>query len=629
MSAPDRAIQSKDSKGPFQLLLASSGLAVLELTNKETGVRLSPGRPVLTLYLGSLGAGQDGVTLLQGKIFLPAYPIHAPEDLPAAGSTSCLQRTCYCLPSRTWVEIRHLLVLAGPAFLSQLMIFMISIVSAIFCGHLGKVELDAVSLAVAMINITGVAVGSGLAGACDTLISQIYGGRNLKLVGTVMQRGILILLLFCFPCWALFINTEPILRLFRQDPEVSKLTEIYVLIFLPALPASFLYQLQAKYLQNQGIILPQVVTGFIANVINALINYVFLYVLSLGVMGSALANTISQFAQMILLFVYILWKRLYKDTWAGWSSACFEEWGPFIHLAIPSMFMLCIEWWTFEIGIFMAGMIGVVDLGAQAIVYQMANIVFMMPVGFSIAASVRVGHALGAGDIKQAKTTSIVSILMTETMAVFCSILLVSLKEVIAYVFTSDIEIVALVSYALPVYAATHLFDGCVATCGGILRGTGRQRIGAIFHAVGYYVIGLPIAISLMFAAKIGIIGFWIGVLLCGMLQSIAFLIFVYKIDWKKASEEAQVRAMLRIKLTTDLNNQPAIYQSAAPSGMTETQQATCSSAEFADTDRDEPPSSSIAPKTLTRLQLIRRRSLALIGAIITLMIGVLIRITV
>ncbi|CAI9562704.1 unnamed protein product, partial [Staurois parvus] len=181
---------------------------------------------------------------------LISSPEHQVSPDQVQNAVGCMPKIRRILPDSIGEEMRKIIVLAGPAFLSQLMIFMISIVSSIFCGHLGKVELDAVSLAIAVVNITGVAVGAGLAGACDTLISQIYGGRNLKLVGTILQRGILILLLFCFPCWALFLNTEPILLLFRQDPDVSKLTQVYVLIFIPALPASFMYQLQAKYLQN-------------------------------------------------------------------------------------------------------------------------------------------------------------------------------------------------------------------------------------------------------------------------------------------------------------------------------------------------------------------------------------------
>ncbi|MGH0165037.1 UNVERIFIED_CONTAM: hypothetical protein FKN15_048015 [Acipenser sinensis] len=163
------------------------------------------------------------------------------------------------------------------------------------------------------------------------------------------------------------------------------MSQLYVKIFMPALPATFIYQLQGRYLQNQGIIWPQVITGAIGNVINALINYIFLYVLDLGVAGSAGANVISQFILMVLLFGYIHWKKLHKDTWAGWTTECLQEWGDFVRLAIPSMLMLCIEWWTYEIGGFLAGI--------------------------SVAASVRVGNALGAGNTEEAKTTSKVAMM--------------------------------------------------------------------------------------------------------------------------------------------------------------------------------------------------------------------------
>ncbi|XP_040298047.1 multidrug and toxin extrusion protein 1-like [Bufo bufo] len=544
---------------------------------------------------------------------------------PDPDATGCIQKIRHISPRSVLQEMHKIIILAGPAFLSQLMIFMISVVSSIFCGHLGKLELDAVSLAIAVLNITGIAVGAGLAGACDTLMSQTYGGKNMKMVGTILQRGILILFLFCFPCWALFVNTEPILLLFWQDPEVSRLTQIYVFIFIPALPASFLYQLQAKYLQNQGIIFPQVLTGFTANLFNALINYIFLYKLGLGVMGSACANTLSQYVQAVLLFFYIIWRKLHVDTWGGWSMACFEDWGPFIRLAIPSMLMLCIEWWAFEVGIILSGVLSMEDLGAQTIIYQMATIVFMVPLGYSIAASVRVGHALGAGDIVQAKKSMVVSLLMAETCALASSILLISLKNVIGYVFTSDEGIVQLVSYVLPVYAGTHLFDGCVATCGGVLRGTGKQKIGAIFHAVGYYAIGLPVGISLMFAAKMGIIGFWLGILLCAVLQIIGFLIFVFKIDWAKASQEAQARVKQRVRTTRDPHNKAAIYQGAAMTEVTE-EPRTLAPTDTEGDKKPDPVQTEVPCSLASRKRLLLVRSLAFIASVTVLMIGILIR---
>ncbi|NXE43553.1 S47A2 protein, partial [Ptilorrhoa leucosticta] len=97
----------------------------------------------------------------------------------------------------------------------------------------------------------------------------------------------------------------------------------------------------------------------------------------------------------------------------GWSRECLVDWGSFIWLAVPGMVMMCIEWWAFEIGSFLAGLISVVQLGAQSVICELATVAYMVPLGISVAASVRVGNALGAGDAVQAKTSCITALLCT------------------------------------------------------------------------------------------------------------------------------------------------------------------------------------------------------------------------
>ncbi|XP_068124712.1 multidrug and toxin extrusion protein 2-like isoform X2 [Hyperolius riggenbachi] len=495
-----------------------------------------------------------------------------------------------------------------------------------------------------VINVTGLSVGIGLSSACDTLVSQTYGGRNLKRVGTILQRGILILLLCCFPCWAVFLNTEQLLLLCKQDPDVARLTQTYVMIFIPALPAAFLYQLQTRYLQNQNIIWPQVITGLAVNIINVALNAIFMYALELGVEGSALANTLSNFAMSGLLLIYIIVKKLYVSTWGGWSRDCLQEWDSFIHLAIPSMLMVCLEWWSFEIGGFLAGLLSITELGAQAIILQLATAAYMVAVGLGGAATVRIGTALGAGDVEQAQTSCKAVFLCIALCSLVTVSVLAGLKDVIAYVFTSDREIATLVSQAMLIFVPFHLCDSIAGTCGGILRGTGKQYIGAVANAIGFYLLGLPIGISLMFAAKLGVQGFWIGLMFTVFLQASFFMVYIYHMNWDKSREEAQIHAGLKIKDEKLMCHGPKWYSSITSLDMAQNGNTGHSVMEKDLTSSVIAPDNSctehlllqndtplettnVVGAVLSTKQLILRRGSAVLLAVIVLLVGVAVRI--
>uniref|UniRef100_A0A663FI32 Solute carrier family 47 member 2 n=1 Tax=Aquila chrysaetos chrysaetos TaxID=223781 RepID=A0A663FI32_AQUCH len=432
--------------------------------------------------------------------------------------------------------------------------------------------------------------------------------KNLLRVGVILQRATLILLLCCFPCCAILINIEQLLLLVRQDPEVSRLTQRYVMAFIPALPVTPISS------SLQMIMWPLVLSGVFGNIINVIANCIFLYVFHLGITGSAWANTVAQYSQTIFLFLYIIGKKLHVKTWGGWSSECLLEWDSFTSLAVPSMLMICIEWWTYEIGSFLIGLLSVIELSVQSIIYEVSVVAFMVriPLGLGTAAGVQVGNALGAGDATCVPGTA--------------------MKDVLGYIFTSDKEIVDLVAWVIPVYVVFHLFEA--GACSGVLRGIGKQKFGAILNAVSYYGVGLPLGAVLLFVARIGVIGLWLSMLVCVSILCTCFVAYISRMDWRKAAEEvthaptascaasgkvlsalAGIRSGIRQHPGVDAHNSvvlTGITRMEGPTYRVDPQEAILATS---------PPATATATK-----ELIIRRGLAAAAAIAILALGIVVK---
>ncbi|XP_062261536.1 multidrug and toxin extrusion protein 1 [Platichthys flesus] len=471
------------------------------------------------------------------------------DEATAAASSKLCQLACVrrWLPLAYRVELYHLLQLTGPLLLSRILSFLLPFVTTIFAGHIGNAELAGFALASATINVTTTATGYGLTVACDTLISQTFGGKNMKRVGVIIQRSSLILLLFCLPCWAILINSHNLLLIMHQEAEVVRIAQLYLMAFLPAVPAMLLYNLQVAYLQNQGIILPQLYTAAATNILNLGVNYVLIFSLQWGIIGSVIANSLSQIILCLLLFGYIRWKKLHLQTWGGWTTDCLQEWGSYMKLAIPSVFMVCFEWWIWEIGTIVSGLLGETDLAAQHIMMEIGAITFMFPLGIQAATCVRVGNALGAGHTARAVITCKVALVLTGLLAVLLGIFVAVCKPYLGYMFTSDENILKLVEGTITVYMFLQFFDALHCVCSGILVGSGMQKIAALSNLVSYYCIGLPVGIALMFAAQLRILGLWTGLLICGVFEAGFFLTLIYKLNWKKVTQKAQQRAGRRV----------------------------------------------------------------------------------
>ena len=247
----------------------------------------------------------------------------------------------------------------------------------------------------------------------------------------------------------------------------------------------------------------------ITSPLNAGLNYLFCYTFGMGLLGAPLATGISYWISFILLIGYISFIAG-SECWGGWSRSTFTNLGTFTRLAIMGIIHVGTEWWAFEIVALAAGRLGTIPLAAQSVIMTADQVLNTIPFGVGIAASARVGNLLGAKDARgaarAANTAAWLSILLGSMVL---TVLLVTRND-FAKIFNDDPSVIRLTAQVLPYVALFQIADGLNGSCGGSLRGMGRQHIGALVNLGSYYCGALPLGIWLAFHGE-GLGGLWMG----------------------------------------------------------------------------------------------------------------------
>ncbi|OJT12802.1 hypothetical protein TRAPUB_10637 [Trametes pubescens] len=385
-------------------------------------------------------------------------------------------------------------------------------------GHAEKEALSALFSSLLIDSVPGWCVALGGTTALDTLGSQAFTGGDRPSVSIHLQRCIILLWVLFIPVGFLWAFIEPALLLTGQEERLSRDVQSFLRVLLLGAPGYIAFESLKKYLQCQGIMRASTYVLLLVAPVNVALNVVLVHHTSLGVLGAPLAISITFWLCffLLVLFTYLSPTHHKNGTWAGLQPAVVFDVGScvyFLKLAIPGILMVGTEWAAFEIVALAAGRLGALPLAAQSVIMTTDQILNTIPFGIGVAASTRVGNYIGARSVLGAKRASHASALLSVVAGLVVMIVLIATKDVFGYLYSDDEDVVILVSKVMPLVASFQIADGLAGSCGGVLRGQGRQHLGALFNLVAYYVLALPLGITLAFHPKthMGLQGLWIG----------------------------------------------------------------------------------------------------------------------
>ena len=427
-------------------------------------------------------------------------------------------------PRGAWsTELRAMLSLAWPVILTNLSQIALATTDVIMMGWLGPEALAAGALG-ANLNFAFLIFGIGLVTATAPMVAIELGRRrhSVREVRRTVRQGFWVAISFTVPVWAILWQAEPILIALRQDPKLSHGAASYLHTFQWSFLPFLFYIVLRNFVSALERPLAALWIMGAAVVLNAFLVWVLMFgnlgAPALGLPGAGIATTLVNIFTVVGLGLlisidrrfrrYHLFGRFWRPDWHRFR----EIW----RIGLPIAFTLGFEVTVFNAAVFLMGIISADALAAHSIAIQIASVAFMVPLGFGMAATVRVGLAFGAGDrggvARAGWTAFALAIVYACGTAV---IMLVFGRELVGVFLDLDTPanqtVIGLAVSFLVFAGIFQLADSGQAAGSGMLRGLGDTRWPMIFAAIGYWGVGLPLSLVLGFWTPLAGQGIWTG----------------------------------------------------------------------------------------------------------------------
>ena len=413
-------------------------------------------------------------------------------------------------------EGRATLILALPLMAGQVSQMLMGLVDTYMIGKIGTVELAASTLAHSILHLP-LMLGIGIAIAVSVKVSQARGANDPQQAKAALRDGFLLSLVLGVATFVLSWLSLPLISFLGQDPEVvDRLPGFYLLVSASMAPAIITMSVRNH---SDGMAKPWPVFWIVlAGVfLNVFLNWLFIEgnwgAPRMELEGAGLATLLARIATMIGVMV---WCRFSPDL-KEWSPHRWflkpdrKELSEFWKIAWPASLQVSAEISAFVIAALLIGSFGAAALAAHQVAIMCVATTFMVPLGLSMALTVQIGEAKGAGELERMRPIVLSGWLMGLMVSlVFVGIFLV-FDEALAAAFVDEVEPMRIVVGLLWIAAIFQVADHSQILSSGVLRGMDDVKVPAAIMFSAHWLIGVPFGIFLAFGQSLGSAGVWWG----------------------------------------------------------------------------------------------------------------------